>query len=68
MLRILSDQVSGVKLLLLPSATSVDHSLLFAVGAWPPHDGVRTPRRLNLSRDPLGTAALWLRTLNYIAS
>jgi hypothetical protein len=29
----------------------VDHSLLFAVGAWPPHDGVRRARRLNLSRD-----------------
>ena len=68
MLRIFSDQVSGVELFLLPSAMPVDHSLLFTVGAWPPHDGVRTPRRLNLTRDPRGTAALCLRTLNYIAS
>jgi hypothetical protein len=29
----------------------VGHSLLFAVSAWLPHDGVRRARRLNLSRD-----------------
>src|ERR1035437_8324712 len=29
----------------------VGHSLLFAVGAWPPQDGVRWARRLTLSRD-----------------
>jgi hypothetical protein len=46
----------------------VGHSLLFAVGAWPPHDGVRRARRLNLTRDLRGVAALRLRTLNEIAS
>ena len=46
----------------------MDHSLLFAVGAWPPHDGVRRARRLNLSRDLRGVAALRFRTLNEIAS
>src|SRR5436305_14710377 len=30
------------------------HSLLFAVGAGPPHDGVRKARRLNLSHDLAG--------------
>jgi hypothetical protein len=29
----------------------VGHSLFFAIGAWPPHDGVRRTRCLNLSRD-----------------
>src|SRR4051794_2182157 len=29
-------------------------SLLFAVGAWPPHDGVRRARRLNLFHDLAG--------------
>src|SRR4051812_23494245 len=43
--------VVGVKLFLVPQAIPVGHSLLFAVGAWPPHDGVRRVRRLNLSRD-----------------
>src|SRR4051812_13698957 len=43
--------VVGVKLFLVPQAIPVGHSLLFAVGAWPPHDGVRRARRLNLSRD-----------------
>jgi len=46
----------------------VGHSLLFAVGARPPHDGVRRVRRLNLSRDLRGIASLRLRTLNEIAS
>jgi hypothetical protein len=46
----------------------VDHSLLFAVGAWPPHDGVRRARRLNLSRDLRGIATLRFRTLNEITS
>jgi len=44
-------EVAGGKLLLIPDVAPVDHSLLFAVGAWPPHDGVRKARRLNLSRD-----------------
>jgi transposase len=48
----------------------VGHSLLFAVGAWPPHDGVRRARRLNLFRDLFrdlrGIAALRLQTLNEI--
>jgi hypothetical protein len=43
--------VGGVKLFLMPAALPAGHSLLFAVGAWPPHDGVRRARRLNLSRD-----------------
>jgi hypothetical protein len=30
----------------------VGHLLFFAVGAWPPHDGVRKAKRPNLSRDP----------------
>lgn len=42
------------------------HSLLFAVGAWPPHDGVRRARRLNLFHD-LGVCARWFWTLNEIA-
>ena len=54
------------KLLLSPQAVPAGHSLLFAVGAWPPHDGVRKARRLNLSRDLRGIAALRLRTLNEI--
>jgi hypothetical protein len=60
----------GVKLFLFlaPQAIPVGHTLLFAVGAWPPHDGVRRARRLNLSRDLQGIAALRLRTLNEIAS
>jgi hypothetical protein len=40
----------------------MDHSLLFAVGAWPPHDGVRRTRRPNLSRDLRGSATLRFRT------
>jgi hypothetical protein len=32
----------------------VGHSLLFAVGARPPHDGVRRARRLNLFHDLAG--------------
>jgi len=60
--------VVRVKLFLLPQAIPVGHSLLFAVGAWPPHDGVRRTRRLNLSRDLRGIAALRLRTLSEIAS
>ena len=32
------------------------HSLLFAVGAGPPHDGVRRARRLNLSHDFAGVS------------
>src|ERR1700738_87901 len=50
------------------SVAPVGHWLLFAVGAWPPHDGVRRARRLNLTRDLRGVAALRLRTLNEIAS
>ena len=40
-----------VKLLLLSGrmGAPAGHSLLFAVGAGPPHDGVRKARRLNLS-------------------
>ena len=67
-LSVLSDWGVWVKLFLVPSAIPVGHSLLFAVGAWPPHDGVRRARRLNLSRDLRGIAALRLRTLNEIAS
>ena len=52
----------------VPDVAPVDHSLLFAVGAWPPHDGVRRARRLNLSRDLRGIATLRVRTLNEIAS
>ena len=43
--------VSGVMLFPLPSAIPAGHSPLFAVGAWPPHDGARKARRVNLSRD-----------------
>ena len=60
--------VVGVKLFLSLQAFPVGHSLLFAVGAWPPHNGVRRARRLNLSRDLRGIAALRLRTLNEITS
>jgi len=42
--------------------------VLFAVGALPPHDGVRRARRLNLSRDLRGIATLRFRTLNEITS
>ena len=48
-------------------AIPVGHSLLFAVGAWPPHDGVRRARCLNLSRD-LEADAIRFRTLNEITS
>jgi len=44
-------QVAGGKLFLIPHVAPVGHSLLFAVGAWPPQDGVRRTRCLNLSRD-----------------
>src|SRR5215212_809655 len=48
-----SDWVWEVKLLLVcpcPDCVApAGHSLLFAVGAGPPHDGVRRARRLNLS-------------------
>ena len=44
----------AIPLASLPSAAPVNHSLLFAVGAWPPHDGVRRARCLNLSRDLWG--------------
>ena len=60
-LRVFSDWVVEVKLLLSPQAVPAGHSLLFAVGAWPPHDGVRKARRLNLSRDLRGIAALRLQ-------
>jgi len=42
-----------VKLLLLSGrmGAPAGHSLLFAVGAEPPHDGVRRARRLNLLND-----------------
>ena len=42
---------AGDKLLLVPNVTLLGHSLLFAVGAWPPQDGIRRTRCLNLSRD-----------------
>jgi hypothetical protein len=35
----------------VPSAIPVGHLLFFAVGAWPPHAGVRKAKRPNLSRD-----------------
>jgi hypothetical protein len=44
-------EVAGGKLFLVPHVAPVGHSLLFAVGAWPPQDGVRRTRCLNLSRD-----------------
>ncbi len=53
--------VVGVKLLLSPHALPAGHSLFFAVGAGPPHDGVRKAKRLNLSRDLRGIAALAAR-------
>jgi hypothetical protein len=37
--------VIRVKPLLSPEALPMGHSLLFAVGARPPHDGVRRARR-----------------------
>src|SRR3954447_705696 len=45
-----------VKLLLLSGrmGAPAGHSLLFAVSAGPPHDGVRKARRLNLSHDLAG--------------
>ena len=52
---------------LLASTIPVGHSLLFAVGARPPQDGVRRARRLNLSHDLRGIAALGLRALNEFA-
>jgi hypothetical protein len=45
----------------------VRHSLLFAVGGGPPHDGVRKARRPNLSYDLAGQAHRF-ETLNEIAS
>ena len=63
--------VVEVKLLLLflsGYVAPVGHSLLFAVGAGPPHDGVRRARRLNLFRDLAGIAARRFWTLNEIAS
>jgi hypothetical protein len=57
-LRAFSDWVVEVKLLLIgPRSGSVapaGHALLFAVGAGPPHDGVRRARRLNLFHDLAG--------------
>ena len=44
-------EVAGGKRFLVPHVAPVGHSLLFAVGAWPPQDGVRRTRCLNLSRD-----------------
>jgi hypothetical protein len=42
---------AGGKPFLVPHVAPVGHSLLFAIGAWPPPDGVRRTRCLNLSRD-----------------
>lgn len=50
-------------MLLSLRAIPVGHSLLFAIGAWPPQDGVRRARSPDLSRDLRGIAALRLRTL-----
>jgi hypothetical protein len=58
LLRVLSDWGFGSQAVPLFHVAPVGHSLLFAVGAWPPHDGVRRARRLNLSRDLRGIAAL----------
>jgi hypothetical protein len=44
-------RAAGGKLSGGPHVAPVGHSLLFAVGAGPPQDGVRRARRLNLSRD-----------------
>lgn len=41
-------------------------TLLFAVGAWPPHDGVRKARRLNLFHDLVDLSADGFETLNEI--
>src|ERR1700748_808150 len=56
--------VGGVKLNL--STCSLDwrlvrvgHTLLFAVGARPPHNGVRKARRLNLFRDFFSDWGRW---------
>jgi hypothetical protein len=58
-----------VKLLLLsvPDISPSGSSLLFAVGAGPPHDGVRRARCLNLDHD-LASLARRLWTLNEVAS
>src|ERR1700748_338509 len=63
--------VGGVKLNL--STCSLDwrlvrvgHTLLFAVGARPPHNGVRKARRLNLFRDFGDLAADEFQTLSEI--
>src|ERR1700691_3391618 len=60
--------VTRVKPILVPHVAPVGHSLLFAVGAWPPHDGIRRARRLNLTRDLRGIAALRFQTRNEITS
>jgi len=52
----------------LPDVVPVDHSLLFAVGARPPHVGFMRARCLNLSRDLRGITTLRFRTLNEITS
>jgi hypothetical protein len=62
----LSDEGPGEKLFCVPHVAPAGHSLLFAVGAWPPHDGVRRTRCLNLSRDLEGIVASRFRTLNEI--
>ena len=41
-------------------------TLLFAVGAWPPHDGVRKARRLNLFHDLVDLSADGFETFNEI--
>ena len=41
-------------------------TLLFAVGAGPPHDGVRKARRLNLFHDLVDLSADGFETLNEI--
>jgi hypothetical protein len=50
------------------NVASVGHSLLFAVGAGPPHDGVRRTRRLNLLSDLAGIGTCRLEPVNEIAS
>lgn len=59
--------VMGIKLFLSPCVIPVDQTLLFAVGAWPPHDGVRRGG-VSICLATFGALTLRLRTLNEIAS
>ncbi len=60
--------VAGVELFLFSCRARRVTRFSSRLAHWPPHDGVGRARRLNLSRDLRGIAALRLRTLNEIAS